>query len=262
MDNRKGRISRLIAECADRGIRDNLDLWPRIYPQVGAMASVRRQPMRHKAAIGLAGAVLALALLIALVPTVRAGVESIVQHLGLAFVDTTAFRGTTVVKLEPSPAPDADRLLNREEIQRQVPFRLRTPASLPDGLVLAGGRVARNGETVEASLEYRRTGDAAGATSRLLMQRTFDGPVVAPPLLPASQEMAVQVNGRPAIYVHGGWRDDGQGDANTAMGSLRWDASEDSAWLTWQEGKLTYLLEAYGLKLDQDDMIRIAESLR
>jgi hypothetical protein len=239
-------------------VRYDLDLWPHIQAQVGATPWVRR-PVLHTMVIAAAGAVLALGLTIACVPAARASVESVVQRLGLAFIDTATreARTSTVVKLEPSPVPGG-RLMTWEEIEREAPFQVRTPAWLPDGLALAGGSVGKG----QVYLQYRLAGSPAGSETPCLMQSIWAGPVGAPPLLPASQEVAVEVRGQPAIYVHGGWRDDGQGDAQVAIGgTLRWDGSLDSAWLTWKEGELTYLLAAHGLQLDLDQMIRIAESL-
>jgi hypothetical protein len=87
-------------------------------------------------------------------------------------------------------------------------------------------------------------------------------PEVAPVLLPKSREQTVMVNGQPAIYVHGGWRSDGQGDPRESLGDLRWDDNIDGAWLSWQDGPgvPTYMLAASGLNLSREDMIRIAES--
>ena len=88
-----------------------------------------------------------------------------------------------------------------------------------------------------------------------------DGPIGAPPLLAASREQSVTVNGLPGIYVHGGWQDDGRGDPNTKMGSLLWDDNADDAYLTWVQEGVTYLLEAHNLSLDLDGLLHIASSM-
>ena len=59
MDERETRINRLVAECADQGVRHGLDLWPRVRAQVGATPWVRRRPVLHRVVIAVAGTVLA-----------------------------------------------------------------------------------------------------------------------------------------------------------------------------------------------------------
>jgi len=71
----------------------------------------------------------------------------------------------------------------------------------------------------------------------------------------------VTVNGLPGIYVHGSWQNDGRGDPDTNIGSLRWDDEADDAYLTWTQAGVTYLLEAHRLGLVSDDLLRIAGSM-
>ena len=273
MERKELRIRRLIVEATDQGLRPDLDLWPAIRGELRGGQDRTQGPaflrggslMRKTFAfliVAIAFLVVAIGAMIA-VPAARATAESVVRRLGLAFVDTTApeERNATVVKLEASPVPGG-RLMSREEIERQAPFQVRTPTWLPEGLALAGGNVSNDEQKAQVYLEYRLAGLPASSETPCLMLAIYAGSVGAPPLLAASQEVAVEVHGQQAIYVHGGWRDDGQGDPQVAIGgTLQWDSSLDSAWLTWEEGELTYLLQAHGLELDLDQMIRIAESL-
>lgn len=80
-----------------------------------------------------------------------------------------------------------------------------------------------------------------------------------PELLAAAHQVWTQIHEQPAIYLHGGW----QGDRNgNTVANIRWDPALDAAWLTWEEDGLTCFLQADGLGLGMAEMRRIAESLR
>jgi hypothetical protein len=211
-------------------------------------------------------AALLCAVLLARVPGVRAFADDVIQRMGIAFLDTERHEDaavqTAVEAIRVTPPPS----LSIEEIRGRISFLLRVPTWLPDDLTYAHGGIAEydpgqwEGSGRKVAIEYRRTAEHAFETGVLFLSAN-DGPISAPPLLPASREQPVTVNGEPGIYVHGGWRDDGRGDPNTRHGILQWDDRADDAYLTWTQDGVTYLLAAHNLGLSLEDMQRIAASM-
>ena len=75
--------------------------------------------------------------------------------------------------------------------------------------------------------------------------------------VPESHVQDAWVNGRPALYAQGVWQ-----LYDKTGPSLQLDATVDRKLLSWESVGVTYVLDAYGLDLSRDDMIRIAESIR
>ena len=246
-----------------------VNLWSHIEAQINIPANktagsiLRRK--RERLAVGLALAAIVIGSLF-FVPAVRAFAEDILQHMGIAFVDTDQFDPDTQVgKLEAtfiSPPPS----LSSEEIRAQINFSLRLPGWLPEGLDYTRGNISTydpqswEGSGKKVGMEYGRTASFDFASGLLLLHAN-DGAISAPPLLAESRQQAVTVNGQAGIYVHGGWQDDGRGDPNTRLGILQWDDQADDAYLTWTQDGVTYLLEAHNLGLALEDLQRIAASM-
>lgn len=283
--DRRQSIRRLLEEIAEQAIPDDLHPWPAIHARLARAHAAERgqrsaQPRRVSPGglaaasmtprlIGLAIVVLLIGVLIG-APVTHAAVAAILQRFGLAFVDTMQIQSAlTTTHVEPT-APPTPSLLSLAEAQQQVPFPIRTPAWLPEGVSLAGVRVDRTTVSTSAQIaELRiaalltyRSVSAPDAASAQMNLEIVSGPNVAPFLLPRSRAQSVLVNGQEATYVRGGWRSDGQGDPEETLGDLRWDDSIDSAWLSWHEDGLTYTLSAFGLGLDKGQLLRVAESLR
>jgi len=154
-----------------------------------------------------------------------------------------------------------------EEVRQRIAFDLCVPAWLPDGLAYVYRDIREYdpagtaGSGQKVSITYARTEDL-DPESGLLRLSAGDGPFNSPPLLAASREQPVTVNGASGIYVHGSWQDDGRGDPDTKLGSLLWDDEADDAYLTWTQEGVTYLLEAHHLGLGLEYLLRIADSMR
>jgi hypothetical protein len=230
----------------------SVDLWKRVHDRASADLSQRAVRARYRLVVL---AILGISL-VAATPPAQALVRTLWHELGLVFTseetqanDERAMR----VILEPTVIPDRPSPLGIEEIQAQVPFHVRVPEWLPEGLQLHVGTVSITDAGTQARLSFR----APTATSERDPARLdlVIGPV-APYLVPSSREQAVEINGVRAIYVHGGWA---AGDSPDTQ--LVWDDAEDDAFLTWEEDDLPYLLFAHGLGLELPDMLRIAESL-
>jgi hypothetical protein len=253
-----------ILEIAEQAAPGNtITLWPRIAAQLAKRSrktvgsNLFRE--RFRLAVGLGLLLLLIGSLI-FVPAVRAFTESIIQRLGIAFVDTEQFGPNTEVgKLEPTiivPPPS----LTLQEIHDRITFMLLTPTWLPEGLthIYRSMHDMQSGQVVD--IQYCRTQDLVIQNGCLVFQASHNAQT-APPLLAESKEQVIEVNGQPGIYVHGGWQDNGKGDPNTRLGNLLWDDQVDVAYLTWMQNGVTYLLEAHNLGLGLEDMQRIATSM-
>lgn len=114
-------------------------------------------------------------------------------------------------------------------------------------LVGSGGSATGELSAVKVILSYVAT----DGSSKGLHIDQVTGSAAGGLAVPAGQEQAAVVNGRPAVYVHGAWRKD-----------ETWDATADSGILSWEAGGFTYLVQYSGLGLTREDLVRIAESLR
>ncbi len=219
-----------------------ISLWPGIEATAILSRSRNLRGISGHPAFRIAGA-LASVLVVAtlaffLVPPVRAAVESIVQRMGIAFVEPQPLGAAVetgkadLVAVTPPPS------LSVQEIQGQISFPLLLPTWLPDGLTYTQRDIREydpqsgEGSGKELTIEYSRTASFDSASGLLFLDAN-DGPISAPPLLAEGREQAVVVNGQPGYYVHGGWQDDGRGDPNTRLGNLLWEDAADDAYLTW-----------------------------
>ncbi len=249
--------------------KNAINLWPRIAARAESLpnqAGVRTHRKKvEKAALSLVFVLLGIGLFF-IVPQARAFAESVFQHMGIAFVDThqlgddVTVQQAEMIPVTPSPS------LSLEEIRHQISFSLLVPAWMPDGLNSINRGIREYDPTQTAGsgqkviIEYSRTADF-NVENGVLRLSENDGPIGSPPLLAASREQSVTVNGLPGIYVHGGWQNDGRGDPDTRMGSLMWDDTADDAYLTWTQDGVTYLLEAHNLGLGLDNLLHIASSM-
>jgi len=250
-----------IAEQAAPG--NTITLWPRIAAQAAKRSQKTVAPKlfqgRFRLAVGL-GLLLLLVGSLIFVPAVRAFTESIIQRLGIAFVDTEQFGPNTevghptVIIVTPPPT------LTIQEFQERITFPLLTPTWLPEGLpyIYRSMQDMQSGQVVD--IQYCRTQDLAIQNGCVILHAGYKAQN-ASPLLAESKEQTVEINGQPGIYVHGGWEDYGKGDPNTRLGNLLWDDQADNAYLTSRQNDVTYLLEAHNLGLGLDEMKRIAESM-
>lgn len=264
------RITPILHELAEQEVPDNLDLWPAIRTRVESGRWMQHRPsanLRLKVAIGLAVLALASIGLLVSVPSTQAAIVHMLQRFGLVLIDPSAMKSTTSVKAEPVGQPTPP--LTLAEAQSQAPFPIRIPTWLPEGLALAGayvkldnGLAADRKPLADVTVIYHRTSEPQGTTPGEMLLTITSRPNPAGFVVPNSREQEAMINGQAGVYTHGGWRDDGQGDPQTALGNLRWDDALDEARLSWTEDGLTYTLQAVGLGLSREDMVRIAESLR
>ena len=193
--------------------------------------------------------VLVLGLLVS-VPTTRAALLDMVQRLGFVLAQPGQLESSTVVQVEME---EEEPPISLAEAQQRVPFPIRTPTWLPEGLTLLGAYTGSRGDQADmVSLFYGLTDESPASRSAGMSIVIASSPDQIDSLVPILQVEEVVVNNHKAIYVQGAWQDDG----------LRWDETADVTRLSWEEDGLTYLLTVYGLSLKREDVIRIAESLK
>ena len=251
-----------IAEQAAPG--NTINLWPRIAVQVAGKSRKTVRSSLHRKRVQLAVGLVVLLVLIGsliFVPAAQSFAETIIQRIGLAFVDTQRFGPNTEVGHPTPEMITPPPTLTIREFQEHITFSLLTPTQLPEGLtyIYRDIQTIQSGQIVD--IQYCRTKDMAYQNGCLVLHASYKAqPAYA--LLAESKEQTVEVNGQPGIYVHGGWQDNGKGDPNTRLGNLLWDDQVDDAYLTWMQDGVTYLLEAHNLGLGLEDMQRIAASMK
>ncbi|MCG8347018.1 MAG: hypothetical protein MI924_04480 [Chloroflexales bacterium] len=278
-------IRQQLQEIAEQAVPNNLNPWSTIHAriQTSAMAQPAAKTSRVRflwagftgtRRVSVLAGILVMALLVGTVmsaPAAQAAVALIFERFGISFIDTTQFENTQTVMVEPTKSA-AIPWLSLAEAQQQASFTIQTPQWLPNDLAFIGALV--NHDPVQPSGQYDtptttvwiRYAHAAGQgdpNEEEMSLEIVSGPNASTQLLPCSREQQVTVRGQPATYVRGAWRDDGQGDPQTAIGDLRWDDTFESAWLSWEEDGLRYTLSAYDVAgLDDTTLFRVAESLR
>lgn len=266
-----------IAEIVEQDVPNTIDLWPTIQAHVAAhrqntertpppvaptppFGRAFRTPVLRWAVSGLVVCVLLIGTLLA-TPVTRAGLQAISRQFGLSFIDPAQSQNTTTVEVAATSEPvTSPRTL--VEAQQQVPFKIRTPQWVPGGVPLASAEANKyNDRDYTVSLFYRDMRIPLDEDAPVIHLLIFKGPLNGH-LVAASREEDVIVQGQPAVYVHGGWRDDGKGDPTTALGNLQWDDAIDSAWLSWEDQSITYSMAVHNLGVTREDVLRIAESFR
>lgn len=149
-----------------------------------------------------------------------------------------------VARPQPGPGRMMTPDLTLEEAQQQAPHHIPVPAWLPPGVVFRGALVSPAQDVV---VSYRSADDLMKGMGLQIKPGSPGGGYA----FPASAAEDTQVDGQPAVYVHGTWHPNQQ-----------WDATADAGTLSWQQRGFTYLLFSSGLGLSRDDLVRIAQSLR
>lgn len=235
--------------------------------QVRPVPWYRRFPSSVYPAVRLAAVSLILlcvvgATLFISVPPARATIWAWLYGFGLIDQAKVAQQA---IPIETPWLPRAAHLLALAEVRRQAPFPVMTPIWLPANLQFFGGFVDTTAKGVQVSLVYQpplATRPKSTAVSPLVLLVINRGAQASWPLLANQQTQVVAVQGQTALYVHGGWRTTGQEPQASTLNHLAWDATQDATWLSWHAGDLTYLLYSQDLRLQQAEMVRIAESLQ
>jgi anti-sigma factor RsiW len=192
----------------------------------------------------LAAALVLVALLGVAAPPVRGGLRLALER----------------VLLRETTAPTAERLIDPgavvalDDARRQVPWRIRLPARLPEGYRLVAvtvGEVHEDAIGPTVVLHYQQ-GDGPRAPALRITELRVARPLDEPIAPGAATEL--RVDGRPALLIDGAWEErDGQ-TVWTRGTLLR---------LILQDGDLVVQLEGEPRDgWERDALIRVAESLR
>lgn len=269
------RLSHRLREIAEQEVPGDLDLWRAIRAEIGEVPSPqpRRSVLTRFAPRSWTFrswtpvlATLSLTILVVVfgllsVPSAQGRIDGMLRRFGLTLVSSTS-----VMPSAPQWRDQIDEQLlangvlismpSIEEAQRRVPFPIYLPRSLPDDLTMIDIYIITSPPSGP-----RRSISTVGVTYRDNVGRTVfiretlgvsEGSGV-----PESEVQDARVNGRSALYAQGGWQPDGD-----AGPSLHWDGTMDRKLLSWESGGITYMVDAYGLDLSREDMIRIAESIQ
>lgn len=269
------QLSRHLREIAEQEVPGDLDLWRLIRADISELPSPQprrsipgrvasRIPMFRSwtpALATLSLTVLIVAFGIMFVPSAQGRIDGMLRRFGLMLVNSTSVTPSTTQWLDQT---DEELLAtggpisvaNIGEAQRRAPFPIHLPRLLPAGLTMSDVFILTSPPSDPTKSMF-----TVGLTYRYDEQRALfiretqgDSEGTGVPE-PAVQD--ARVNGRTALYAQGGWRSDGG-----AGQSLQWDGTMDRKLLSWESGGVTYVLDAYGLDLSREDMIRIAESIR
>lgn len=274
-------IARSLSDIAHREVSPSLDLWPSFQERLAAReretevsprryGRMRRDSSKGPSAFALVAALIVMLIVVtpAAIPSVQAAVRERLQRFGLLLVEPASSIATATPVI-PRPTPVQTPVigtvqrhpwLSIAEAQQQAPFPIRVPAWVPERLTLRGA-IASPGASSDKSaapiivqLSYGPANQSAGG----LLIREVPGSDVDPYEVPARYVQSVLVNGQPALYVQGNWRNL---DAANMRDDSQWDSSADQIVLSWVADSLTYTLEARGIGLTREEAIHIAASL-
>ncbi len=269
------QLAHRLREIAEQEVPGDLDLWRAIRAEIAdaptpmprrsvlARLAPRLEVFRSRTPVLAALSLTVLVVVFGLmsVPSAQGRIDGMLRRFGLALVSSTS-----VMPNAPQWRDQIDEQLlangvlismpSIEEAQRRVPFPIYLPESLPDGLSMTDIYIITSPPSGP-----RRSISTVGVTYRdgdgrtVFIRETLG--VSEGSGVPESEIQDSRVNGQPALYAQGGWKP--EGDAGP---SLQWVGTMDRKLLSWESGGITYVVDAYGLDLSHDDMIRIAESIR
>jgi len=246
------------------------DPWPSIRTRTSMNMLPTRLPhpqaSRMRKSLVIACALVVLLTLPLTVLAIQAAVEGTSHRFGLFLSEPVTATPTTAATYRasmatpalvttPVPAP----LVDIADVQKQLPFRIHVPATLPPNVVLLSATLIP-GHTAHSApqgihLVYRSVKDSEDTLT--VEQVTNQGKIEEK--VPASRVEQVVVHGFPAIYVKGTWRSFGAADKGD---DAQRDTSIDRSILSWEENGITYKLISYKLGLTREEMIKIAENLQ
>jgi hypothetical protein len=262
---RKHVIKTLLQDIAhDAAPAETIALGPGIR---GKAIEMKNETTRVHRGWRLAGGAIVIAGLLAgllmAVPTTRAAIDDLLRRMGIHLAPEQETNNTTVVMAEPAltGTPAALENLSIDELRARIPFAVRTPGWLPDGLDYQRGLANNKGgdANLEAVLTYGKVGDDTDTGTLTLEITPGDLP---PYYLSEKAAQDVTVNGQGGVYIHGGWMTDKPVQPGESSQGLFWDSANDDAYLSWVEDGLAYRLQAHGLGLGLDELTKIAESLK
>ena len=158
------------------------------------------------------------------------------------------------------PATDIVISQNIDEISNQAKWAIKSPGWLPEGYQFNEAMYDPANQMV--SLTYLATRQLPGndpsltQTSTITLVQSLRNDLIPLIVAPSADLGSMMINGQPAAYAIGAWKND-----NTT-GTATWDNSYQLQNINWQIG-FTYLsLNTNDTLVSKDDMLKIAEGTK
>jgi hypothetical protein len=271
-EQKEQELRRQLGALGQQRIANDIDLWPAIRNQIQPSAKRKRARQRRLrlGLLSLLGLLILAAALLAVSPQARGAFQEY-QNFAMILIGAQPVQNLDTQAPSPqngpTPAATEKRILlnmSQAEIQSRLPFALRIPGWLPEGLTYQGGSVAEDPSgkacvqaicststpIYDIILNYGWEDPSRGGLNLQIWSGQPSGGYV----FPQSAEQSVQVNGRDAAYVLQTW------EANSQTGQMNPGGVQA---LSWQDQNgFTYLLMTGNLELSRQDLIRMAESIK
>lgn len=199
-------------------------------------------------------AVLVVVVLLALslsIPTVRASFISFLR-LGFSPSDTV-----------PNPGIPAESLVDSQkagEISQLAGWTIKTPTWLPEGYTFHSAMYDSSNRIVILSFFATRQlpgGDPTMTeTQTITLVQAMRNDVIPLMVAPSTAVQDITVNGEAAAFAVGAW------EANGATGSATWTNDLPLQNVYWQIGDVFLNLNTLDAQVSQEDLVRLAESVR
>lgn len=212
--------------------------------------SPRRSSLRGFA-VGLAAFLMAVAALSLSIPSVRAAV---LRYLGL---------NISASETAPNPAIPAESLVDSpkvSEISTLAGWNIKTPTWLPAGYQFLDAYYDTANQMV--LLTFTATRPLPGndptmtETRAITLIQALNNRLLPLTVAPAAQILDVTINGLPAAYARGAWEND------AATGTATWNNAYDLKNVYWQMDSIYLALNTSDALVSQEDLLKMAESIK
>lgn len=194
----------------------------------------------RRPALVLAAVCAVVALVLAVSPSARAAVQTLIKEIGgVRFTESALSPGSDNETIAPYET------MSLAEAQATVPYTFGVPSWAPDGFELVEVNVSQftGGVTPVTIVWHKTTPELVGVIILFVGQDMADWRVG-----PGSVE-EIQINGQPAGLVRGAYDGDNHNQWNVDSGIA----------LMWTKGDVTYNLR--GSEVSVENLVRMAESI-
>lgn len=217
---------------------------PELRRRIEAIPGRRPQPASLSLRLvgGMAAAALVLLLFISSPAQATLGrFEAVIGRIHLTMLDVLPHRPTPVL-IESTP-------VSLPAARTQAPFDFAVPAQLPAGLIKEPQILVTKLERPIVKMRWR---DIDGGFVQLTAHPTNDGQTLTQNLVGVESSQTIQLNGRDAVLIYGGWD----------KVSRTWDHEAQLVTLIWELADIQYNLLAYSEAVSLPELIVMAESVR
>ncbi len=163
----------------------------------------------------------------------------------------------------PNPAVPAKDIVvskNIDEISNLAKWTIKSPSWLPDGYQF--NEVLYDSANNMVSITYIATRQLPGndpsltQTSTITLVQSLRNDLIPLIVAPSADLGSMMINGQPAAYAIGAWKND-----NTT-GTATWDSSYQMQNINWQIDYIYLSLNTDDSLVSKDDLLKIAESTK